>query len=381
MDMAAKSRKGAAPRRQRCWASLGLGLLLAAIALAAMLIDLRNNYAFGAAISFELGLVMALAAVALTALPAAAALLGRWDNLLRAGTVLAVLLTVLAAVSAYSEKQGEQILSRQGASAAYEQALADAADARREMQSARAEAAAIAETSTPAQLRLLVTEGEAKAEREADRKGCGPKCEAAKAEHVALIARLGQAQAKASALARADAAQVRLDDAKVAAKGGPAEVSMLATMIAGQTGHRPEDIARTIALGTTGFSIAVTLVMALLMHQATALIMKGLAVTRQDQSTAPARMHEPRPAAQPIAAQARPATADALIQMFIAEVFQPGGQATAGQIYEAFEAWWSASAPGVRVPSQVALSKALVAAGLAKQKKGGRMVYDRGLVH
>ena len=53
----------------------------------------------------------------MTTLPTAAALLGRWR--LTYGTVFAVLLTVLAAVSAYSEKQGAEILARQRAGDAY----------------------------------------------------------------------------------------------------------------------------------------------------------------------------------------------------------------------------------------------------------------------
>src|SRR5262245_32065279 len=110
-----EAQKEATPARKLCWGSLGVGLVLAGIGAAAMTIDFRNNHAFGAKISPEMGAVLGLAALALTALPAAAALLGRWDWRLTAGTVFATVLTVVAAISAYTERQGAEILARQGA--------------------------------------------------------------------------------------------------------------------------------------------------------------------------------------------------------------------------------------------------------------------------
>ena len=384
--------KGAAPR-QRCWASLGLGFMLAGIALIAMRIDLINNYEFGAQISPELGLVMGLAAVALTALPAAAALLGEWDMLLRIGTILVVMLTVLAAISAYSEKQGAQILARKADNATYEAAQRDAEAARAEIMQARAEAARIAETASVAELDVLVTEAKAKADREQDRKGCGLKCEAAKADHVALVGRLGEAKAKSAALDRAKAAQSTLDRAKIEARAGPAEASMLATIIAGQTGYAAENIARAIALGTTTFSIAVTLVMALLMHSATALIMKGLGVARQEHGAAmvtrkpelaPAPVEPAQHSMRRPTDKARPvndlrAIAEARVLLFAQECLRPGGETVGEAMAEAVARWWNARYPNAPVPSMNVVSKVLLDAGLQKAKRHGRMTYSAAL--
>jgi hypothetical protein len=77
----------------------------------------------------------------------------------------------------------------------------------------------------------------------------------------------------------------------------------------------------------------------------------------------------------------RPDIANTLIRMFIEECFAPGrGSATAGEIYEAFEAWWHASSPGVRIPSQRTLGLALTQAGIGKHKAKGRIVYEATLV-
>jgi hypothetical protein len=268
--------KTATPNRRICWASLIAGGALAAIAVAAMSIDLSNNVRYGAKTSTELAAIMGLAAIGVTALPAAAAL-RKWDLLLRSGTAACVALTIWAAISAYAERQGAEILARQAAQDAYQAAQIDAAVARREIASARAEAARIAEASTPADLEKLANyhREQIRIETE-DRGGCGIQCRKHEEELEAVLARLPQARARETALARVSAAQGRLDRAESAAKAGPAEASMLATVIARRTGHDAPDIARTIALATTGFAIIATIMMAGLAHQAAALILQGL---------------------------------------------------------------------------------------------------------
>lgn len=264
-------------KRQYCFGSLAVGAVLATMGVAAMRIDLINNYEFGTKISHELGLAMALAAIAVTALPSAAALLGKWDRLLRVGTAMAVLLTVLAAISAYAEKQGAEILARQGAGDAYKQAQADVAAARKAIEEGNAEAKAITETATVADLETLVAFHQGKAKEEIEKRGGpGKNSKAHEVAETEARARIPAARAKAAALARVAEAQARLDAALQATKSGPAEVSMLATAIAGQTGKAPEDIARAIALITSGFGIAMTLIMALVAEKATLLMKVGL---------------------------------------------------------------------------------------------------------
>ena len=372
MKQAQQKEATKAPRKL-CLASLTVGTALAGIAGTAMLIDLRNNQAFGAKISPELGLVMALAAVALTALPAAAALLGRWDWRLKYGTAFAVTLTVLAAVSAYSEKQGAEILARQGAGDAYRQAQANAEAARKELAEANAEAATIAETATVADLEALVAHHRGLAQTEANDRGGRGKLAKGHEEAVEVaLARVPAARAKAATTARATAAQARLDRAQGEIKAGPAEVSMLATVIAGRIGQAPEEIARAIALGTTLASIAVTLIMALLAEQATTLIMQGFGMSAvanghqkpQEAATAPKRV-------EPFSL-----TAEQRLAMFIGQALRREGETTAGQLYETFSEWWRVNAPGELIPSHVALSRALEAAGITKERRAGKVRYQ-----
>jgi hypothetical protein len=256
-----------------------------------MCIDLSNNFHYGLLVSGELAAVMVLAAFGVTALPAAAALRG-WDWLVRLGTAACVLLTVWAAFSAYADKQGSAILAAQAGQASYQDARADAARARQEIEAARSEMASISETLPASQLQQLLDAKLAAArqhERWSPTKGCQDVtipisrefCDQLAADKQALLVRIGQAKAKEDARARIEAAQSRLDAAMGEAKAGPAQTSMLAEFIAERTGREAADIARTIALATTGFAIIVTILMACLMHQAVQLITQGLGMQEE----------------------------------------------------------------------------------------------------
>lgn len=378
-------------RHSICWASLVTGLALGGIALSAMLVDLRNNWHYGQAISLELGLVMVLAAIGVTALPTAAAMRG-WDWLLRLGTTACVLLTIWAAISAYADRQGREILERQASNVAYESAQRDAEMARQHIELARSEAARIAETATVAELELLVREAQAAAEREANRGGCGRQCEARKSDVAAFVARLGEARAKEAAFARITAAQKRLDAAKVEAKTGPAEVSMLASFVAERTGHDAADIARSIALSTTALAILTTLFMALLMHQAVSLILQGFGVAQGKTLPQPAGQEpeiatpltlttKPQIAAEtPIAEDLKPVDRDALISQFIKSCLCDGGPVTGGRLYDAFCEWWTYHAAGELVPSMNVLFGLMKELGFEKRRIAGRMLYPVQIV-
>jgi hypothetical protein len=387
----AKSKQIATPRR-RCWASLLIGLCLAAIAGTAAYIDLRNNHKFGASISEELGLVMALAAIALMVLPAAAALLGRWDAILRTGTIFAVLLTIVSAVAAYGDKQGAQILARQANEAAYEAAQRDAEAARQEIESARTEAALITEHAAVADLEKLEAFHRKQIVLETEKRGgCGTACRGHETAIETILARLPLARAKEMALERVVSAQGRLEAAKVEAQAGPAEASMLATIIAGRIGYEPGTVARVIALTMTGFAITVTLAMALLMHQATALMMKGLGVIEigrqngRDDATALLSENpvwdrpEIIPASATLETALTPNSVEARIHRFAKECFVQGGETTGGDVQEAFAEWWRQHFAGELQPSPVILSRELLAAGLTKEKKSGRVRYNAKL--
>lgn len=374
------------PARKLCLASLATGIALAGIALAAMCIDLINNYEFGIQVSQELAGAMALAALGVTALPAAAALHG-WDWLLRLGTAASVILTIWAAISAYADRQGREILERQAANTAYEAAQADAAIIRQDITLARAELARINETATAEALKLMLDEAQAAANREAARGGCGTPCEKRKAEAVVLAERLGQARAKEAALARIQAARKKLEQAKREATAGPAEASMLATVVATLTGHDARDIARVIALATTGFAIIVTLLMAGLMHQAMRLIMQGFGMERLGKRRMMAELNiqieeqagtgeSPTPASP---ADPAPLTQEQFIELFIARhvhADDDGEGIRSTALYLEFQSWWGKQEPDLPLPSQRAFAFAMASKGFISVKRGGLMRYE-----
>ena len=390
MNPAASDKLGnEAPPAKLCYISLATGLMLAGIAGAATRIDVLNNYEYGVQISHELAGVMVLAAIGVTALPAAAALRG-WDWLLRLATAASVLLTVWAAMSAYADKQGKDILARQATSDTYEAAQADAAAARQEIQQARAQAAAIAETSSVADLEdLAAFQREQMAKETRDRGGCGTNCRKAEEALSAVLARMTAARARDAVLSRARMAEGRLETAKHEAKTGPAEPSMLAGYIARQTGRDSVEIARAIALTTTAFAIIVTLLMAGLAHQAVSLIMQGRGVPAKTALPEAWQVASAKQAAQgewaeapgpKLLSTARCRTlsipSEQRISAFARETFRAGVVLTGAEVYELFATWWRVHCPGELMPSQTILSAALVEAGINREKRGGKIRYS-----
>ncbi len=235
---------------------LATGTALAAMAAVAARVDILNNWAYGLTVNAELASIMVLAAVAVVAVPVAAAILG-WSRHLRITAAICVALTVWSAANAYSTKQGAAILAAQSSQRAYTSALADET-------AARATLARITETGDAGEL------GKLQAMAAADKaKACKkPKsdgCKTAGADEKALTARVSDAKAR-------DKAQATVDRAKAEAKAGPAEASMLAGVIAAQLGADASDVARYIALVLTALGIAVTQLVALLGGQAASLI-------------------------------------------------------------------------------------------------------------
>ena len=383
-----------APPAKLCHASLVTGLLLSGIAVAATRIDVLNNHEYGVQISHELAGVMVLAAIGVTALPAAAALRG-WDWPLRLATVASVLLTIWAAISAYADKQGKDILARQAASDTYEAAQADAAAARQEVQQARAQAAAIADTSSITDLEHLADFQRQQIAKETnDRGGCGANCRKAEEALSAVFARMTAARARDAALVRAAIAEGRLESAKDEAKTGPAEPSMLAGYIARRTGRDAAEIARTIALATTAFAIIVTLLMAGLAHQAVSLIAQGLGMpvntaaktvlpevghaTSVKQTAQGEHAEGPESKLPSTARSPTPSIpAEERIPAYAHETFRASTELTGAEVYELFAAWWGAHCPGELMPSQTFLSAALVEAGINREKRGGKIRYSR----
>ncbi|MGA7328487.1 MAG: hypothetical protein WBX25_29355 [Rhodomicrobium sp.] len=258
------------------------GVLLAGMALAAVYVDVRNNFSYGVTSSNELAFVMVLAALGVVAVPVTATILG-WSRLLRALIWVCVILTVYSAINAYSAKQGLQILAAQGAQQTYEDALKDADIARAEAKKARAEADAITETASVEALTKLVNDAQKKvdeltghAKEMAIECARYKKCQTAEADLKTVTERKGKAESKAAALKRAAAADVKVEKAKVEARGGPAEASMIATVIAGWFRADSSELARYIALILNVLSIILTQLCALLGGDAAQLIASAM---------------------------------------------------------------------------------------------------------
>lgn len=301
-------------REETGWrVQLCTGVLLAGMALAAVYVDMRNNFSYG--VSSELAFVMVLAALGVVAVPVTATILG-WSRLLRALICICVILTVYSALNAYSAKQGSHILAAQGAQKTYEDALKDADIARAEAKKARAEADAITETSSFEALTLLVNGAQKNvdeltghAKEMAIECARYKKCQAAEVELKALTERKGQAESKAAAIKRAAAAGAKVEKAKAEARGGPAEANMIATIIAGWFRADSSNLARYLALILTLLGIAATQLFALLGGHAAQLIASAMKTRAAFQAAKPkpaAAKRPPKPQTPPPATRKTP---------------------------------------------------------------------------
>jgi hypothetical protein len=226
------------------------------MALCAVRVDVLNNWEYGSTVSSELAMILVLAALGVVALPTAASVLG-WSKHTKLTTIVCVMLTVWSAVNAYSTKQGAAILQAQSSQEKYESAKADEKLARDTLKQIKE----VAEVGELGKLQAIASTEKAKA----CRKPSSDECTSAKVDEKLLTTRLSEAKARDKALSI-------LAEAKDEAKAGPAEASMVATVIAGQIGADPAGVARYIALVLTGLGIAVTQMVALLGGQAASLI-------------------------------------------------------------------------------------------------------------
>src|SRR5712671_2144015 len=236
------------------------GSALTLMAASAVRVDILNNVEYGRTVSPELATILVLAAISVVALPTAASILG-WSRHIKLTTVVCVMLTVWSAVNAYSTKQGAAILAAQSSQEKYMSAKADEMLARETLKQIKE----LGEVGELGKLQALASTDTAKA----CRKPKSDACKLAEADEKLLTVRLSEAKAR-------DKAQAILAEAKDEAKAGPAEASMVATVIAEKIGADAASVARTIALALTGLGIAVTQMVALLGGQAASLIGSAL---------------------------------------------------------------------------------------------------------
>lgn len=235
---------------------LCIGATLLVMAMAAMTVDVINNYQYGASVSYQMAAVMVIAAFGVVAIPAAASIVGLSGHL-KLTTAICVALTVWSAINAYTKEQGVDILAAQNKREHYNSAKLDAKRAREILNriSELGEVDALAKTSSEAEINF----------KKSCRHTWADACKQAEAERKMANDRLSAARTR-------DAAKQDLAKAEAMKSGGDAEASMLATVITGYSGSEPELIAKYIAMTLTGLGIAATQLVALLGGYASSLI-------------------------------------------------------------------------------------------------------------
>jgi hypothetical protein len=196
---------------------------------------------------------------------------------------VAVVISVAAALSSVLESEAQRLKDSEAASHL-------AHDARAGIDRARQDLAAIKEPLSATALRSLLDEARARADREAGRGGCGPRCEAARAEAAQLVARLGMAE-------RRKALQAQLADAKSAAKINPETALGATDSLAALTGGDRTRIATLI-------SIAISIAMLIILELLATFSGDGAAVLRRAWSARPVHAAPPQ--------SEKPAPADAV---------------------------------------------------------------------
>lgn len=176
--------------RNRAIMQYALGIILGIAAGVAGAISLGMNWSFGAQFGGWCAVIFAVSDCVKICLPVIAAALGAWDTKRRSAYLVALAISLVAAASSLLQGQAQVIKDR----AAAEQITKTT---RAEVERISASLAGIKETMSPATLKALAADENAKAEREAARGGCGKVCESYRAAATAYVERMGQAQAKA----------------------------------------------------------------------------------------------------------------------------------------------------------------------------------------
>jgi hypothetical protein len=380
-------------------------LLLSVPAGVVLRIDILNNYAQGTRYLHELGLIMAVAAVAYAVVPMVAAVLGRWCWMTVGGTVIAGAMTVAAAYLAYTSALNAGIDSVVTAQAQAETAREKRAAAQAELEVAQAEAAGIAEPMPSAALKRLYDDALARkaAESLPERGGCGKKekslCRTAEREAADYLRRLGDAEAKEKAERRAEAARKILAEVETVADTAPATQELAAIDLAMRIDTTPEEAARLIARGLALLSIALTVIMGLLAHRAMELGMHAFGIVPLSTRGAPApRGLEVVPPQKPALIERavalvtppkregakrgrKPMTTEERVLKFVKDRLNVGeGEMTGDEMIEAFNRWWHERWPDERPIRPRELSDLLQKrAGVERRRSNGKSRYAASL--
>jgi hypothetical protein len=343
------------------------GSALALMATSAVRVDVLNNLEYGLTVSSELATILVLSAIGVVALPTAASILG-WSRHLKLTTVVCVALTVWSAVNAYSSKQGAAILAVQSGQEKYMSAKADEKMARETLKQIKE----LGEVGELGKLQALASMEKAKA----CRKPKSDACKLAEADEKLLTARLSDAKAR-------DKAQAILAEAKDEAKAGPAEASMVATVVAEKIGADTSSVARIIALALTGLGIAVTQMVALLGGQAASLI-AGSLQTRSKTTKAPAKAKPQRPTN---GGTKRPAPSNAVhldaakhsVKSWLDKATVTGGEMRGGEALKAYKRYAGRMAKDMKGSELQALLTEILGQGAVIQRTSGYIVQGVAL--
>lgn len=215
-----------------------LGIILGIAAGVAGAISLGMNWTFGLQFGGWCAVIFGVSDCVKIALPVIAAALGAWDAKRRSAYVVALAISLVAAASSLLQGQAQVIRDRAAAEQTTKTAHA-------EIGRISVRLANITETMSPATLRALAADENAKADREAGRGGCGKVCESYRATATAYVERMGQAEARAKL-------QEQLAAAKATIAATPDRAIGPADSLAAVTGGDRLQIA-------TAFSIAVSI--------------------------------------------------------------------------------------------------------------------------
>jgi hypothetical protein len=223
-----------------------LGTTFGILALAAGGISLGMNVTFGLQAGIVTAAIFGLSDCAKMILPVVTAALG-WNTRRRIAWIVAVIISVAAAVSYLLESEASRLIQSQHAETAHNGAQADMSRVRREL-------AAITETGSVEALEALGRAKKADVDAEAANGGCLTKCQEKIAEHGKILERLSQAQ-------RRDKLQALLAEAKETARATPSEALGASDTLAVITGG---DKARIASMTSICVSIAMLIILELL---------------------------------------------------------------------------------------------------------------------
>ena len=246
------------------WAQWVMGVVFSLFTIIAGLASFGMNVRFGLQTSVGTAVIFGLSDCLKIALPAMAVFVG-WQLKTRVLYGVAILLSVVSAISFLLETQGNRLLEANHQAGIIKNATA-------EIERIRAELGGIAETATVAALKTMADEKKAAADREADRGFCGPICEGLKEDYANLLDRLGQAE-------RRSKLEAQLTAALSTVKAEPEKAVGASNTVASLTGADKQTIGNGTAIFVAIFSLILLELAAMMSDNATGMLRQAYAAS------------------------------------------------------------------------------------------------------